>query len=264
MVHYTHFRNYLVQNTNFNVNNKFKDIDQYLFIKDKTQPSNFNDRFCDVFNTEEDLTTKILEDRAKDLNDLYYFNFPIEEIVSKLSEVKWLYINLVESFCTENALSFHQGLRICNLITLFFDQFISRLTTSAFKAYNDFMLEQEKVIESLGSPLIRLSINSALVPLFGHINNARAEKIITSITHEVGELQLDNIFVDLTGLKSLNKDASRFISNLTETLKIMGTKIVISGVHPDIAKSAMYMGLNGSTESKSSLHLAISQGRIFS
>lgn len=102
---------------------------------------------------------------------------------------------------------------------------------------------QKNMIAELSSPIILLQNNSALLPLVGDIDTNRAKIIIDKTLKECSEKGIFKLFIDLSGVAIIDTMVAHQIFNLVKSLKLIGVKSIISGIRPEIAQTAVQLGL---------------------
>jgi rsbT co-antagonist protein RsbR len=112
----------------------------------------------------------------------------------------------------------------------------------------DRIRQQEFELRRLSSPVIEVWDRVLALPLIGSMNSRRfeliAENLLTSIVSKRARL----VILDLTGLENLEDESTRQLMRLYRAIELLGSKCLLSGISPAIAR-----GLAVSSDSLSHL-----------
>lgn len=123
--------------------------------------------------------------------------------------------------------------------------------------------QQEMIIE-LSSPVIRLNSTIGLLPLVGDIDTRRAKVILEKTLSQCKKLGVSKLLLDLSGVAIIDTMVAQQIFQLIEALKLIGVKTILSGLRPEIVKTAVQLGLIFNDLSiVSNLETAISKYKVF-
>ena len=102
--------------------------------------------------------------------------------------------------------------------------------------------EKEKLQESietnyrLSAPFIKISPDTAVIPLFGDINHKKMEVISEPILQKVQQADVERLLFDFTAVGDFENAGMEAFGNIVRSLIYMGHEIVIIGVTPDQAR----------------------------
>lgn len=115
---------------------------------------------------------------------------------------------------------------------------------------------QQEMIKELSSPIIVIGKKTALLPLIGDIDTSRAKYIIETSLHQCAAKSISLLYIDLSGVVMIDTMVAHQIFQLIEALNLIGVKSILSGIRPEIAQTAIQLGLDFSKITiKSSLQL---------
>lgn len=103
---------------------------------------------------------------------------------------------------------------------------------------------QQELINELSSPVISLSNTTALLPIIGEIDTARAKMLLEKTLLQCSEKRMNHLVIDLSGVVMIDTMVARQIFDLVEALKLIGVKTTLSGIRPEIAQTAVQLGLD--------------------
>lgn len=88
-------------------------------------------------------------------------------------------------------------------------------------------------IKQLSAPIIPLSKNVALVPLFGHLDDDLILNTQNRLTSEIYERHLTSIIFDFNGIDQITKLGIERFQEIIETLLVMGAQPYLVGIKPE-------------------------------
>lgn len=130
------------------------------------------------------------------------------------------------------------------LIHSTFDTIIEIFAEKYYNYYNERLSPQSELINELSAPIIPLSDSIGVLPLVGEIDTHRAKYITESVLMQSKNYSLTNLFIDLSGVSILDTMVANQIFQIIDILKLIGVKAHISGIRPEIAQTAVQLGIN--------------------
>ncbi|WP_409253921.1 STAS domain-containing protein [Bacillus sp. SCS-153A] len=169
------------------------------------------------------------------------------KIMKELTEVHKARITIKEKFAADIVITpiKNQMKKIDGYVVMLMD-----VTT---KAKED--QEKERLIKSLSVPIIKVWERTIALPLIGHFDNDRAERMIASVLHECAAGKIEYVVVDLSGIYEFDMNIKFYIQKLCDCLTLIGAQCVIAGITPEFAKAAGE--LSGKTPIFSNAHAGL-------
>ncbi len=220
-----------------------------------------------IFKEEEDKFfiefTKWSEELARDQKHL---NTPVHYVVREFGRTQEVYITYIKKFYKQNIekididrlfLWLEKVRKICQLsIYIYIDE--------AHKNTLKQLAAQKEVINELSAPVISLQNKTALLPLIGDIDTARAKLIIENTLKQCATLEVEYLCIDLSGVVIIDTMVAQEIFSLIRALKLLGITAVLSGIRPEIAQTAIQLGLDfGEIQTTASLSSALEHLYVF-
>ncbi|MGG1594720.1 PAS domain-containing protein [Terribacillus saccharophilus] len=111
----------------------------------------------------------------------------------------------------------------------------------------------------LSTPIVPITDNVSVLPLIGNVDEHRINQILENVANHVYENQEDYFLLDLLGINQFDSLVHAGINKLYHLLKTMGTKLVVTGISPEIAMDSVKYIDNKANEIKfySSVKLAL-------
>jgi rsbT co-antagonist protein RsbR len=106
---------------------------------------------------------------------------------------------------------------------------------------------QAILLEELSTPLIPITEEILVLPLVGPIDEQRAQLILETLLHGVATGNARVAIIDITGVRGVDERAMQGILKAVKGLRLIGARVMISGVRPEVARAmvATEFGLSG-------------------
>lgn len=125
-----------------------------------------------------------------------------------------------------------------------FDRVMMRFVELQSEVMEKQLQNQQEIINELSSPVISLNEHTALLPLVGNIDPSRAELILENALEQCVKMEVSQLFIDLSGVVLIDTMVAHQIFQLIDALQLIGVKPILSGLRPEIAQTAIQLGLN--------------------
>lgn len=200
-----------------------------------------------AFLEDRDVSSDYLEKWANTVAQSRVDNqIPIHEVLEALSKTRQTVWEFIENFIFEHNESVTIG-QITSWSATYNSAF-DQLNFMFSKKYNDIhqsrLMNQQTLINELGSPLIPILEGIAVLPLVGDIDTNRARSILETTPQKCVESKIRKVFIDVSGVPIVDMMVASELFKLTEVLGLLGIKTYISGVRPEVAQTAIRLGLN--------------------
>lgn len=129
-------------------------------------------------------------------------------------------------------------------VTTAFKQLILQFTVQHSKVAQRKIFTQQDSLAELCAPLILLSEQTGVLSLSGIINENEAKILHEKIMRKCCDANLENLFIDLSGVRMTDQRGVQQLIQLFDGLKILGVKTVLTGISPDTAKIFIQQNFN--------------------
>ena len=228
----------------------------------KAQNFEFHQHLCKIFIMEKNAFFNEFDDWVKEIgSDPEHLNTPTHLIMREFQRVREQYMNFIDEYAnsTEELVS-QKSLDIWkHAIIEAIDVVMTRVVEEKSNHLNARIEEQQQTINELSSPLIDLPDGKALLPLVGDIDSDRATAIFENTLEGCTTKRVDHLFIDLSGVYLVDTRVAQQIFQLITGLKLIGVTATLSGIRPEIAQTAVQLGIDfGEVRITSNLAQAIS------
>ncbi|WP_046174939.1 STAS domain-containing protein [Domibacillus indicus] len=213
----------------------------------KKQNQEFHKQFFQVFTKEEASCIKQFEEWIVNVaSDPNHLATPSHSILNEYYRTRDQYIELVREF-----VSLQKGQYTQEDIDLWNKMIIDtmdKVTVWFIEEHSKYLKKRlqdhQELIYELSSPVIKLNETTGLLPLVGDIDTARAKLILENTLTQCADKKLNCLYVDLSGVVAIDTMVAQQIFQLHDALSLIGVKTTLSGIRPEIAQTAIQLGLS--------------------
>ncbi|MBT2647360.1 STAS domain-containing protein [Bacillus sp. ISL-34] len=220
--------------------------DPKVIKKLKQQNNEFHLRFFQVFVTEEREFVKQLGEWIEDIGqDEQHLNTPIYFILREFFRTQEQYQDYIDRFVGLHGDQYTQELinSWYRIVVKVFSEVMERFTEANQRYANKIMKAQQATINELSTPIISLKDNTALLPLIGDIDTTRGMSLLENTLQKCAKKNVTRLFIDLSGVQAIDSASAHQLSQLIESLHLIGIQTTLSGLRPEIAMTAVKLQL---------------------
>ncbi|MBT2641354.1 STAS domain-containing protein [Bacillus sp. ISL-41] len=236
--------------------------DPELIAALKKQNHDFHLHFIELFNRGEQEFFQDFEQWIIEIaSDSEHINTPIHYVIKEFKNVRNQYFKYVRKFAQKNPEIKREEVDAWyDIILKEMDEVILRFVEATYKYSQSILKAQQATINELSAPVISLSNHQGLLPLIGDIDTTRAKMILENTLKQCSKRDIHHLFVDLSGVAMIDTMVAHKIFQLLNALKLIGVKTTLSGIRPEIAQTAVQLGLSfKDTEIRTNLAQALDQ-----
>lgn len=212
----------------------------------KKQNHGFHERFCKLFIEDERTFMNDFEEWVIEIaRDPEHMNTPIHHILQEFFNTQQQYVELIYQYHREHTdLSSEVVRHWISNVTLTFSKIVIWFTEEHHAYSLSKLKAQQEMINELSTPVISLSKGIAILPLVGDIDTNRAKHIFENALSQCTQKRIDTLLVDISGVAIIDTMVAQQIFQLIEALRLLGVKSILSGIRPEIAQTAVQLGIN--------------------
>jgi PAS domain S-box-containing protein len=117
-------------------------------------------------------------------------------------------------------------------------------TNVQLRIVNEALAAQQDIIQALSLPILQLRKGLLLLPIIGLINEARAIEITEKILHYIRSTRAIVVLIDITGVPVLDTSAALLLLNTIEASRLMGAKLIITGLSISVAETLSQINID--------------------
>lgn len=91
------------------------------------------------------------------------------------------------------------------------------------------------LVAALETSTVSLRDGVLLAPIVGALDNQRAERLMRRLLNEVSNRRARSVVLDLSGVDTLDPQAAQFLVQTTQSLRLLGCRVIITGISASIA-----------------------------
>ncbi|MCA1065809.1 STAS domain-containing protein [Rossellomorea sp. AcN35-11] len=239
--------------------------DQKVIQTLKRQNHEFHERFCVLFKeVGQDALLNFeqwIEEIAKDEEHL---QTPTHFILREFFRTQDQYLGVLKEFRREhkNMFSPEEIDSIRELMIQTFSLVISKFAEGNYEYAQRRLSAQQEMIRELSSPVILIDKRTGVLPLIGDIDTGRAKYILENTLAECVDKNVGHLFIDLSGVIMVDTMVAHQLFQIIHSLSLIGVKSTVSGIRPEIAQTAVQLGISFDNISvTSTLEKALSEVR---
>lgn len=199
-----------------------------------------------VFIEPEDYLYTEFKQWSEDLaEDQKHLETPLQNVVREYLKCQDIVIEYVKKFYTlrEDQLQLNDVFTWIDIVIKAANISVNVYIESYHKNTIKKLQAQKQMITELSSPIIELQNHIAMLPLVGDIDTARAKVILESTLSQCSQKGIQHLCIDLSGVAIIDTMVAHQIFDLVRTLTLIGVESTISGIRPEIAQTAIQLGL---------------------
>jgi rsbT co-antagonist protein RsbR len=117
-------------------------------------------------------------------------------------------------------------------------------SSTYINSYQKNLAAARKEFLELSSPVVPVDDQIAVLPIVGAIEVDRAQYILEKMLLAAGRLKVSVLIIDLSGVVKVDSMVAEQIIKLTQSLKLIGVRGVLTGIRPEIAQTMIQLGIN--------------------
>lgn len=212
----------------------------------KSQNNAFIEAVTSVFTSEGDESLGALESWVEKVATARARqSVPLFEVIAQIRIFRKIYWSYVRKFFNEEfEADSNDALEWAEILNNSFDYIIERFAISHYEADQRILQNQQQMIYELSSPVIPIKKGVGILPLVGDIDTHRAKIILETALEQSVKQQLDTLYIDLSAVAIIDTMVAQQIFQVMASLKIIGVQSVLSGIRPEIAQTAITLGID--------------------
>jgi rsbT co-antagonist protein RsbR len=106
-------------------------------------------------------------------------------------------------------------------------------------------IENQRVaIRELSTPIIEIWEGVLCAPIVGVLDSARASEMTSALLHTVVDTKAKLAIIDITGIEAMDTQATDHFLRMARAVKLLGADCTLSGIHPNVARTIVHMGID--------------------
>lgn len=129
----------------------------------------------------------------------------------------------------------------------YFEVSMAAIGDAYLQAKEQTILKQREAILELSTPILPMSDGLLIMPVIGVVDTHRAQQLTQVLLHAIRDYRARIVVMDITGVPVVDsRVANHFIQSI-DAARLMGAKVVLTGLSPEVAQALVTVGVNLST-----------------
>ncbi|MGG4168280.1 STAS domain-containing protein [Rossellomorea vietnamensis] len=171
------------------------------------------------------------------------YGLPLNESLKTLSGFRTAIWDIFTEQLDDNQIPASLMLQVNKEINPILDE-IAYLLNEVFRTQQKDQIDLiHTAMDELSAPVVPIAEKIAILPLIGEVDTHRASAIMETALKKSSDLQLDYLFIDISGVAIMDTMVSHNIYQIINALKMMGVQSVLTGIRPEVAHTLGNLGI---------------------
>lgn len=104
--------------------------------------------------------------------------------------------------------------------------------------------QQRDAIRTLSAPIIEVWEGTLTMPVFGTIDAARAEQMMSVLLDAIVRTRCRHAIIDLTGVSAVDAEVAGHVIKLIQAVQLIGAQGIVVGINPEVARAMVSIGVD--------------------
>lgn len=145
---------------------------------------------------------------------------------------------LIEGLAETEAFSVLDVMSVIKNIDINLDFASHSFSETYVKNHQMIVNEKNQALYELSAPIVPLFDGIGVLPLIGEIDHERAQILQIRTLERCVENKIFSLVIDLSGVHTLTPEVLQMIFLLIDSLRLLGVRVIVTGIRPDIALTA--------------------------
>jgi rsbT co-antagonist protein RsbR len=108
----------------------------------------------------------------------------------------------------------------------------------------DTIEKQRVAIRELSTPIIEIWAGVLCAPIVGVLDSSRASEMTSALLETVVASKARLAIIDITGIEAMDTQTADHFLRMARSVKLLGSECALSGIHPNVARTIVHMGID--------------------
>ncbi len=106
-------------------------------------------------------------------------------------------------------------------------------------------IKMEKINEILEAsiPIVKIFDGLIVAPIIGTLDTERTQRIMENLLEKIMKEDAQVALIDITGVPTVDSRTSQHIIDTVSAVRLLGSKVIITGIKPPIAQTLVHLGI---------------------
>jgi len=120
----------------------------------------------------------------------------------------------------------------------------SRQRTVELEEKLSLIQQQQKALEELSTPIIKIWDKVLVLPLIGALDTRRSQQLTESLLSLIEATQTRVTIIDITGVPTVDSAVANHLIKTVSAVQLLGAECVITGIRPEVAQTIVHLGVD--------------------
>jgi rsbT co-antagonist protein RsbR len=171
----------------------------------------------------------------------------ISDILIRYTDTRMVFADFIMNISIAHDLGTEEVVQILKRVHYMLDLSINE-TVRAFERRSEEILSNTRnELLELSTPIVPIENGLAVLPLIGSIDSDRTEHLMNNVLPKIPALQIEYLIMDFSGIVTIDREVASHIFNVNRVLGLLGINVLVTGLRPELAISAVSEGINFSS-----------------
>ncbi|WP_456271271.1 STAS domain-containing protein [Bacillus sp. AK031] len=210
----------------------------------RSQNTEFIEGIAHVFICKDKFAEKVQQWAEKIAHERVELGTSIYEVVQQFRIFRKIFLEILESYILENNIEISKTMEWNKELNDGFDLVIEEFTHLYHFKTKESLSKQERLIKAITSPVIPVTDTVAIFPLLGNLNITIAEGLSDSVLEQCNKFNISKLFIDISGVGTIDTMIANQLFQMISSLKLIGVAAYLSGIRPELAMTAVHLGID--------------------
>ncbi|WP_223702253.1 STAS domain-containing protein [Sutcliffiella deserti] len=198
----------------------------------------------EIVNEEENIPDFLIEWSKKNALRQVSPTGKISDIVLRYGPTRIVFIDIMTRISIEFGLSIKDHAFILKRINAMLDSSLNATVLGFERLSEEFKEKTNKELAILSAPIVPVKSGVVILPFIGEIDHSRATYIKEHVIPKIAMQDVNWVIADFSGINTIDRENALHLHEIGNMLRLMGIKIITTGMHPETARAAVQAGVN--------------------
>lgn len=168
----------------------------------------------------------------------------ISEILIRYPDTRMVFADFILNISIEHGLDTKDVALILKRVHHMLDVSINETVLAFERRSEELLLKAKTELKELSTPIVPIQNGLAVLPLIGSIDADRSEHLMNGVLPKIPEMNIERLIIDFSGIVTIDTEVASHIFNVYRVLGLLGVDVLVTGLRPEIAISAVSEGID--------------------
>ncbi|WP_227396379.1 STAS domain-containing protein [Jeotgalibacillus aurantiacus] len=172
-----------------------------------------------------------------------YRGIELDDALTTLTSWRTVTWNTILEKVDEVGLTAKEAIQISFIIDPIIDKAGQEFSLAYIENFRHYLNKAKSSVMEYSVPVVGLNDDVAILPLIGELDDERAKVLKEVALHKCLELRNSTLIFDLSGVPMVDTMVANELSQVIDSLKLIGVKTILTGLRPEIAQAVVEIGI---------------------